>query len=165
MGISFIRVDDRIIHGQVVTRWAMEKPCDGILAVDDKAAVNPVLKSALKSASTKKTLIFTVDEFLTRAEDAIKSDKQYFLITKDAETMYRILSSIDATLLPKVINVGPQSARANDEMFNINRNADLSMEDMLEFDALYNLGYEVDFRLVPDSSNVLWSKVRSKYIK
>lgn len=31
MAISFIRIDDRIIHGQTVTRWANEYPCTGLL--------------------------------------------------------------------------------------------------------------------------------------
>ena len=44
--ISFVRIDDRMIHGQTVTRWALEYPCDGIIAVNDVAASNPVLKSA-----------------------------------------------------------------------------------------------------------------------
>ena len=26
MAISFIRVDDRMIHGQTVTRWSLEYP-------------------------------------------------------------------------------------------------------------------------------------------
>ena len=26
--ISFVRVDDRIIHGQIITRWSKEYPCD-----------------------------------------------------------------------------------------------------------------------------------------
>lgn len=29
MAISFVRIDDRVIHGQLVTRWAKELPCDG----------------------------------------------------------------------------------------------------------------------------------------
>ena len=86
MAISFVRVDDRIIHGQVVTRWSMEKPCDGLLAVNDKAATDPILKTALKSASSKKTLIYTYDEFLTKMEQAVNSEKKYFIITKDPIT-------------------------------------------------------------------------------
>ena len=27
MVVSFVRIDDRMIHGQTVTRWAKEKPC------------------------------------------------------------------------------------------------------------------------------------------
>ena len=44
--ISFVRIDDRMIHGQTVTRWSIEYPCDGIIAVNDVAASNPVLKAA-----------------------------------------------------------------------------------------------------------------------
>ena len=38
MAISFIRIDDRIIHGQTVTRWANEYPCTGLIGVNDAAA-------------------------------------------------------------------------------------------------------------------------------
>ena len=57
MSISFIRVDDRMIHGQTCTRWALEYPCDGLIAVNDKAATTPVLKAAYKNASDKKTFV------------------------------------------------------------------------------------------------------------
>ena len=56
MSVSFIRIDDRMIHGQTCTRWAREYPCDGLIAVNDKAAVNDVLKSAYKAASGKRLL-------------------------------------------------------------------------------------------------------------
>ena len=56
MSVSFIRIDDRMIHGQTCTRWAREYPCDGLVAVNDKAANNSVLKAAYKSASGKKHL-------------------------------------------------------------------------------------------------------------
>ena len=39
MSISFIRVDDRMIHGQTCTRWALEYPCEGIVAVNDDACL------------------------------------------------------------------------------------------------------------------------------
>ena len=50
MTISFVRIDDRMIHGQTVTRWAKEYPCDGLIAVNDAAAGNAVLKQAYKDA-------------------------------------------------------------------------------------------------------------------
>lgn len=53
MTISFVRIDDRMIHGQTVTRWAKEYPCDGLVAVNNAAAGNAVLKQAYKAASDK----------------------------------------------------------------------------------------------------------------
>lgn len=162
MAISFIRIDDRIIHGQVVTRWAMENPCDGIIAVNDAAANNPVLKTALKAASGKKTFIFSYEKFLSKMEQAVNSDKKYFLITKDPTTMAKIL--VDSNLETKVkkVNVGPQSAREG--TVNINNNADITNNEVEAYEKIFNKGYEVDFRLVPDAKSVSWSEARKKFL-
>ena len=46
MAVSFVRIDDRMIHGQTVTRWAVEYPCDGIIAVNDAAAFAALAEKA-----------------------------------------------------------------------------------------------------------------------
>ncbi|MBU3134248.1 PTS sugar transporter subunit IIB [Clostridium gasigenes] len=163
MAIEFIRIDDRIIHGQVVTRWALENPCDGIIAVNDTAAGNPILKAALKAASGKKTFIFSYEEFLGKMEQAVKSDKKYFLITKDPITMSKILVDENLQVGIKNINVGPQSAREGTT--NINNNADITKEEVEAYEKIFNKGYTIDFRLVPDTKSVLWSKARKKFYK
>jgi len=163
MAISFVRIDDRIIHGQIVTRWAMEKPCDGILAVNDKAANNPILKSALKSASSKKTLIYTYEEFLTKIDQAMSSDKNYFLITKDPLMMAKLLTETNLKIETDVVNVGPQSARP--DTVNVNQNADITKEEIVAYEKLVDAGFTIDFQLVPDGKSVLWNNVRSTLIK
>lgn len=163
MAITFVRIDDRIIHGQVVTRWSMEYPCDGILAVNDKAAKDNILKSALKAASTKKVLIYTYEEFLTKMEQAIKSEKKYFLITKEPITMAKLLVENNLKVEVKNINVGPQSARSGTK--NVNNNADITEEEIDAYEKMFQKGYDIDFRLVPDGKSVLWSNVREKMIK
>lgn len=163
MAITFVRIDDRIIHGQVVTRWSMEYPCDGILAVNDKAAKDPILKTALKAASTKKTLIYSYEEFLGKIEQAVSSEKKYFLITKDPITMAKLLVDINLKIETKKINVGPQSARPG--TINININADITAEEIEAYEKIFNKGYEIEFRLVPDNKSVLWSQAREKVLK
>ena len=83
MSVSFIRIDDRMIHGQTCTRWAREYPCDGLIAVNDKAAKSDVLKAAYKAASGKKTFVWTVEDFKKKAQKVLDSDTRYFLITKE----------------------------------------------------------------------------------
>ena len=91
MSVSFIRIDDRMIHGQTCTRWAREYPCDGLVAVNDKAADNSVLKAAYKAASGKKTFVWTLDAFAKKSQKVLDSDTQYFLITKNPVDMATIL--------------------------------------------------------------------------
>ena len=86
MSVSFIRIDDRMIHGQTCTRWAREYPCDGLVAVNDKAAGNSVLKAAYKAASGKKTFVWTLDAFAKKSQKVLDSDTQYFLITKNRDS-------------------------------------------------------------------------------
>ena len=47
MSVSFLRIDDRMIHGQTVTRWSLEYPCDGLIAVNDRAANTKALKISI----------------------------------------------------------------------------------------------------------------------
>ena len=59
--ISFVRVDDRMIHGQTVTRWSLEYPCTGLIAVNDAAAKNPIdMKKILVDAGIVPSDVKTV---------------------------------------------------------------------------------------------------------
>lgn len=49
----FIRVDDRLIHGQVVTAWIKYININKILVVDDFAASNTMIAKALKMATPR----------------------------------------------------------------------------------------------------------------
>ncbi|MFV0406328.1 MAG: PTS system mannose/fructose/N-acetylgalactosamine-transporter subunit IIB [Propioniciclava sp.] len=161
MSISFIRIDDRIIHGQIIVRWSKERPCDGIIAVNDRAASDPLLKATLKAASDHRTLIFTREEFAQRMADAIASDKRYFLITKEPGTLAEILARPGFAADVSTINVGPQSARPG--TINVNINADLTAADGVAFHAIAALGWPVEFQLTPDAKLVRWSDVSSKF--
>ena len=113
--ISFIRIDDRMIHGQTVTRWALEYPCDGLIAVNDAAASNPVLKEAYKSASGKKTFVWTKEHFKEVSEKVLKSNTKYFLITKNPLDMKELL--VDFGFKPGMdrIIVGPCNHQARQQ--------------------------------------------------
>ncbi|MFV0453180.1 MAG: PTS system mannose/fructose/N-acetylgalactosamine-transporter subunit IIB [Propioniciclava sp.] len=161
MSISFIRIDDRIIHGQIIVRWSKERPCDGIIAVNDRAATDPLLKATLKAASDKRTVIFSRQEFAQRMNDAIASRKKYFLITKEPQTLLEILSDPGFSADVSTINVGPQSARPGTTRVNIN--ADLTADDGAAFAKIAALGWPIEFQLTPDAKRVLWSDVSNKF--
>ena len=111
MAVSFVRIDDRMIHGQTVTRWALEYPCDGIIAVNDAAASNPVLKSAYKSAAPdKKTFVWTMEHFKEKAQTVRDSKTRYFLITKNPVDMAEILVNLSSWGRATTVPAPPRSA-------------------------------------------------------
>lgn len=162
MAISFIRIDDRVVHGQITTRWSKEYKCDGIVAVNDSIAKNPVLVSAFKASIDKSVFIFTYDEFLEKQEKIRESAKNYFLITKEPKMLAKIL--VDAkfdTQGIKTVVVGPQNDRPGTT--EIGKNQSILPDEAEAFEQIHQAGYEIVFALVPEVKAGTWAQHRSKF--
>lgn len=161
MSISFIRVDDRMIHGQTCTRWALEYPCGGIVAVNDQAATTPVLKAAYKNASGKKTFVWTYEEWKQKCQKVLDSDTQYFLITKEPITMAKIL--VDDGFDPgmKEVIIGPCNDRPGTT--KLGNNQSITQEEAEALERIYKAGYNVIFALLKDESIGPWTKFRGQF--
>lgn len=163
MTVSFVRIDDRMVHGLITTRWGKERPCDGIIAISDYAANNPILKSAYKAAAeNKKTFVWTMDHFKKVQDKVLNSSTRYFLITKKPEDMKTIL--VDWGFKPSdvtTVNVGPGNEREGS--IKLGDNQSFTHEEAEAFEAMQNAGYKVDFALLPDQRIGEWKKFRSKF--
>ena len=161
MSVSFLRVDDRMIHGQTCTRWAKEFPCDGIIAVNDKAASNPVLKNAYKAASGKKTFVWTVDDFIKKSDKVLNSDTRYFVITKNPVDMEKIL--VQSGFKPGIntLIIGPCNDRP--EATKLGNNQSITQEEADALESIAKNGYQVKFALLPDVSIGTWDDFKSKF--
>ena len=160
--ITFMRVDDRIIHGQIITRWSKEYPCDGIIAVNDKAATTPVLKQSFVASTDKKVFIWTMEHFLENAEKVLKSDKRYFLITKNPIDMCTIL--VDNNFVPsdvKELIVGPCNDRPG--TVKLGNNQSITQEEAEALEAIMQKGYEVEFALIKEAAIGNWKKFRGQF--
>lgn len=72
MNVNVFRIDDRLIHGQIVTKWIGEANAKTILVVDDKAAKDPIQQSILKFAvpsGVKLEILSKVDGLKRIQED------------------------------------------------------------------------------------------------
>lgn len=161
MSVSFIRIDDRMIHGQTCTRWAKEYPCDGIIAVNDRAASNPVLKNAYKAASGKKTFVWTVDDFKKKAQKVLDSDTNYFVITKNPIDMKEILVDFDFKPGVDTVIVGPCNDREG--AVKLGNNQSITQEEAEALDAINKKGYGVTFALLPDVSIGKWEDFKGRF--
>lgn len=161
MTVSFVRIDDRIIHGQTTTRWAKEYPCDGLVAVNDKAASNDVLKSAYKAASEKKTFVWGMDEFIRKSQKVLDSDSRYFLITKNPVDMCKLLVEKGFDPGIRKIIVGPCNDREG--AVKLGNNQSITQEEADAFEKLSQAGYEIEFSLLPDVSIGSWNKYKGKF--
>lgn len=161
MAISFIRVDDRMIHGQTCIRWSSQYPCDGLIAVNNLAANTPVLKKAYKSASGKKTFVWTLDEWREKCQKVVESKDRYFLITKNPIDMAAIL--VDDCFSPgmREVVIGPCNDRPN--TIKLGNNQSITPEEAEALEKIMNAGYEIEFALIKEEAIGNWKKFRGKF--
>lgn len=161
MSVSFIRIDDRMIHGQTCTRWAREYPCNGLIAVNDKAASNDVLQATYKAASGKKTFVWTLDAFEKKSQKVLDSDTQYFLITKNSIDMCKILVDQGFKCGIDTVIVGPCNDREG--AVKLGNNQSITQEEADAFEKIAQAGYKIKFALLPDVSIGTWDDFKSKF--
>ena len=158
--ITFMRVDDRIIHGQIITRWSKEYPCDGIIAVNDKAATTPVLAQSFKASTDKKVFVWTKEHFKEVQDKVLNSDKKYFLITKNPVDMKEILVDMDFKPGIKKLIIGPCNDRPG--AVKLGQNQSITQEEADALEAISKKGYDIEFALVKESSSGEWLKFNAK---
>ena len=161
MSVSFLRIDDRMIHGQTCTRWSLEYPCDGLVAVNDAAASDPVLKQAYKSALEKKTFVWTLEAFQQKCQKVLDSKDRYFIITKNPQDMKKIL--VDMGFKPGLdrVIVGPCDDRPG--ATKLGNNQSITQEEAQALEDITNAGYTVEFALLKEKSIGEWPKFRGKF--
>lgn len=82
-----VRVDDRLIHGQVVTQWVKVFKAQRIVVIDSKVAKDKMQKSILKFAAPPdiKVSIFSVDKAVEEWKKNEFGSKNVFVLFRDVK--------------------------------------------------------------------------------
>ena len=91
-GIAMVRIDDRLIHGQVMTSWLNFLGANKIMVIDDGVAVDPLVKNILKSCipANIKLAVFTEDKAVERLKKGFAGDTVIVLV-KYPKTLYSLM--------------------------------------------------------------------------
>ncbi|NUF27305.1 PTS system, mannose-specific IIB component [Gilliamella bombicola] len=160
MAITLTRVDDRVIHGQIMTRWTKVRPVDGILVVGDNIASDELRKRVLKAAAgTLKIGIYTVEQGVDKIKQGMESTKNFFLISDSPQTFEKLLRA-GAKLNP-TLNIGCMNTRAGAKV--LGRTVAIDENDYKAFEYIEAQGIKIEFQLLPDDEPKTWSIMKKKY--
>jgi len=103
--IVLSRIDDRLIHGQVVEGWVNFLKATGIFVADDRVASNPFQRSIMELSVPQglKAVIGRVEDIcgLVRTA-ALNTDRIILLFSNPADVLRAINSGLDC----RVLNIG-----------------------------------------------------------
>jgi mannose/fructose/N-acetylgalactosamine-specific phosphotransferase system component IIB len=158
MALALVRVDDRLIHGQIVAVWLKALGADRILVVDDKTAKDEFLREVLELSAPPgvPVEVMTVDEGSTRVREASESPERVFVLLRSPIAALRLH---EAGVPYEVLNVGGLGAGPGRRQLYRNISAgEPELEAMRE---LERRGVRVEFRIVPDDRPVTLASVKA----
>src|SRR3972149_574217 len=134
------RVDDRLIHGQVVTGWVGLRKINSILIVDDDVASNPMMLDIFRFAAPPgvKLGAMTVDKAAEKLQNLNQGNERIMLITKVPKTFLRL---IERGYKPADVNYGAMAHKPQSR--NVAPNCDLSPDEIQDTEKLRQLGVRV----------------------
>jgi PTS system mannose-specific IIB component len=123
--IKHLRIDNRLIHGQVAVAWMKYINAKAIIICNDKVAADPIQKMALPLAARgSKVLVFTIQETLDYEKE--HPDESLFIITKFPSDALELLK---AGVKIEQLNVGNAAPIAGTKYKMITKSVAATQED------------------------------------
>lgn len=159
MGKLYARIDDRLIHGQIVTAWAQTLGIQRIIAIDDTLASNPTLKSIMMMGIPRDLngQIVTTEEAKQLLTDG--SDKTTLLITRQCRNLANVLDEIKDAIHLNLGNCSKQENTVATVPSGAGCTLSLTQEDMDTLNKLHELGVEIFSQRVPTEKYHSWDEM------
>lgn len=156
MEIVNIRIDSRLIHGQVAAMWTGVLKATRIIVIDNEVIKNTMMKSVLKMACPKSCKLSILDTATATAN--IKNNKydsdRVFIIVKAPSTLVDLL---EKGFPLKEVTVGNINGKSGSRQ--IKKTICVSPEDEQNLITLLEKGVKLVAQMVPSEEKTDLSKL------
>lgn len=146
--ISLVRIDDRLLHGQVAYGWTSSLGVNVILVVNDEAKNDQMKAMALNLAKPNQVKLYI------RGVEESGEIVRKFAEAKKSKVLVLVKNSADALALAQgsggaihSINVG--GMRYSEGKLKLTDLVAVDQQDLENFKKMQELGVELEFRLLP----------------
>ncbi len=156
MSVIFYRIDDRLIHGQVMTGWLKIHKAQKAFIVDDEIAKNDFMCDVLRMAAPKdlQVSIFTVEDAIAAIRES-GDDEQAIVLAKTPGIMKQLL---DSGAVMKELNVGGMGYLPGRK--SVLRSIQVSPAELEQLREIAAQGVRVFCQIVPDGKCLELDKVK-----
>ncbi|GAJ27200.1 PTS system, mannose-specific IIB component [Liquorilactobacillus sucicola DSM 21376 = JCM 15457] len=160
MEVQLLRIDSRLLHGQVATNWAKALNIDRILVVSDRVAQDVMRKVLITQAAPPgiKANVITVEKMIRIYQDLRFFSLKPMVLVEDPIDAKRL---VEGGIKVETINIGAVSFDNSRVM--VTDTVAVSPEDVKALKWLHERGIRLDVRKVSsDNPKNLWKSLVEK---
>lgn len=149
--IKMVRIDERLIHGQVALIWTKHLGIERIVVVNDKISRNLTMVSTLKMAAPDnvKCIVLGVENGIELLNDPRTEALKILVVLNNVEDAKVLCQRVKNISLLNVGNYGRADGNTA-EKEKITDNLFLTKKDRVDFKEIFETGVEVEYQIVPD---------------
>ncbi|EHS91029.1 MULTISPECIES: PTS sugar transporter subunit IIB [Klebsiella] len=153
--ITLLRVDHRLLHGQVAFSWTQYVGADCILIANDNVPEDELRKTTIKLAKppSVKLVIKNIKDAIESIKSGVTDKYHLFIVVESVNDAWRITSAVEGI---KSINLGGIKAKEGSK--NISKAINLLPEEIEQLQQLVGKGVEVEIRQVPNDRKQLFAQ-------
>ena len=151
MNITLLRIDDRLIHGQVATSWAKAVKCEAIFAISDEVAIDSMRRDLLLQVAPEhlKSYVIPVEKAIKVYHNPKYNGKNIlWLVTKPAD----VLRLIEGGVKIDKVNVGGMTYKDGNKL--LSDAVTVGKADIEAFRKLLDLGVDLSMQKVASNPRV-----------
>lgn len=151
--ISMIRIDDRLVHGQVAVKWSKELGISRIVVVSDSIAQNEIQVSALKMAgpSGVKVAVLSLEKAIAILNDPRSEQLKILVVTNKPKYVAGLVPKLKEKPMLNMANYGRIGGSLSDKE-KITETVYLSEEDKETLKEIFDAGYDFSYQPLPDDT-------------
>lgn len=158
--IKFVRVDHRLIHGQVITKWMKLVNANKIVIVDDRLGKDPFMAEvyAMAAPAGVKVEIIDTQEIVNRLTEGEYANDQLFLLFKNISSVQK---AVNNGLILKQLQLG--GVPYEQGRTKVISAVSLLNEEVDFLEELTNSGTEVVAQIVPEEAAIGFDEIKNKF--
>ncbi|WP_432666976.1 PTS sugar transporter subunit IIB [Wukongibacter baidiensis] len=147
--IVHMRIDNRLIHGQVTTSWVGAVGADLLMVVNDEVSKDPIQKQMLPLAARGvKTLVLSIQDAVDYVNSSTAKEKIMILAKFPSDA----LALLEAGLKPQEVNVGNQAPIPGTKYKMVTKSIAVTPEDADIYRKIEALGFNLITQMMPSNS-------------
>lgn len=154
--VQLIRIDNRLVHGQVGVTWVNALDIDTLVVVDDETIANVFSQKMMRTIAKSSNItirFYSVADFM----DVLKtheSNQKLFVVIRTIQTLYQMYGlGLDA----QTVNIG--NIHYEKGRIPYKKKMYITIQDAIQINDLLMAGFNLYYQDVPGSMDEIISKI------